>query len=129
MALAFILDYYARHREGPSLNEIGNALHCTRTRAQAAVRQLAKEGRIHRTAGKARGIRPISAREEAIRLLLDDGWTVLDPVLDLAPLPGGTNTSLPLPPELDHIPDVGTMIGDKGYGAEHHGVGRDRKRA
>ncbi|MDX3908882.1 MAG: hypothetical protein QHC67_03590 [Sphingobium sp.] len=123
--LAFIQQYYLAHGVGPSLGEISAAVSCGRTRAHAAVRQLHKEGRIHRTPGQHRGIRPISVREEAIRVLVDEGWTVnlgrfqLIAMLDL---PEGTNTSLPLPPELDHIPSIENS--DRGNGASIDGAKR-----
>ncbi len=115
--LAFIHRFYGAHGVGPSLGEIAAAVQSNRTRAQAAVRQLAKEGRIHRQPGKARGIRPISVREEAMRVLQAEGWTVLQ--LE----EGGTNASLSLPPELDHLPDASKQDGgkkDDARGAEEY---------
>lgn len=122
--LGFIRTFYAEHRVGPSHSEIAAALKTNRTRVQAAVRQLAREGRIHRVPGKARGIRPIESMEEALYLLKAEGWTVNvkrlelgHPVLDLIILDlkdAVTNPSLPPPAMLDHIPDV--EIGEKRHG-------------
>ncbi|MCW2412022.1 MULTISPECIES: LexA family protein [unclassified Sphingobium] len=90
-ALAFIEQYYAARGAGPSLSELAAALNCNRSRAQDAVRQLAREGRIRHAPGVPRGIRPISAEEEALRRLQAAGYIV-------------TNAGLLPPAVLDHVP-------------------------
>jgi len=90
-ALAFIEIYYARHGVGPSTREISAALNCSTGRAIDAVKKLHREGRIARTPGVPRSIRPISAEEEAMRRLASAGYVV-------------TKAGLPGVPVLDHIP-------------------------
>lgn len=86
--LAFVRAYYRAHSAGPSLSEIANGLGTNKTRVQAALRKLQREGRIHREAGIARGIRPNDSHEEALRLLRADGWTVNPTRMEIAyPLP------------------------------------------
>ena len=90
-ALAFIEQYFAARGTGPSLSELAAALNCNRSRAQDAVRRLARDGRIRHMPGVARGIRPISAEEEALRRLIAAGYIV-------------TNAGLHRPAVLDHDP-------------------------
>lgn len=106
--LDFIEAFWALHRKGPSLNEIANACGTNKTRAREAVMKLEREGRIHRMAGVERGIRPVGAIEEAIRLLREGGFvvdedimTVSAPVLDMG---GVTNTALLQPCDPGHDP-------------------------
>lgn len=108
IALAFIKRYFAWFGQSPSHGEIAAALHINRTRARDIVRQLAADALIELKPG-ARGIvlidgpAPVS-EGDALRLLADLGWK-LNPgefVID-GPVP---KTALPLPPALDHIPDV-----------------------
>lgn len=107
-ALSFIERYYAVHGIGPSLSEIAATLNSNRSRAQDIVRRLAREGRIHHVPGQPRGIRPVTADEEALRRLRAAGYIV-------------TNAGLPLVAVLDHVPrpsgDPGTL-GDLGQHGE-----------
>lgn len=77
--LAFIRAFYAAHGVGPSLSEMAAAIGSNRSRVQDAIRKLAAEGRIHRAPGQTRGVRPLSAQEEAVRHVRDAGYLVLDP--------------------------------------------------
>jgi SOS-response transcriptional repressor LexA len=80
-ALGFIETYFHAHGTGPSIGEIAAALHCSPPRALEAVRKLAREGRIHRQCGVPRGIRPLSADEEAVRRAQLAGFIVTKPAL------------------------------------------------
>lgn len=68
-ALAFIEIFYAARGGGPSLGEISAALDCSRQRAHDLICTLEREGRIQRTPGVRRSIRPIAAEQEALRRL------------------------------------------------------------
>lgn len=85
--LDFIRQFYAHHGIGPSLSEIAAAIGTNRSRVQDAIRKLAHEGRVHRVAGKARGVRPADTREMALRLLEEEGWLVNGGRLELVPPP------------------------------------------
>lgn len=74
--LAFIRLFYREHGIGPSLSEIAAAIGSNRTRAQDAIRKLAREGRVHHRPGQPRGVVPVEMRDEALRLLRAEGWTV-----------------------------------------------------
>lgn len=116
--LAFIRAYHARHGVGPSLSEIAAAVDTNKSRVQDAIRKLEREGRVHREAGKARGVRPAESHEEALRILQAEGWTINPdrlqllsplPLLDLDPDgrlvitdPVVTNSSLPPDPARAH---------------------------
>lgn len=133
--LRFIQLYWCDHGIGPSISEICAAVGCVRSRAQAAVRKLAREGRIHRVPSKARGIRPAETHELALQLLQSEGWVVnparlelihpLPPLLDLDDggrlvLLGGTNASLP--------PDRARAHGAAQAGGERNaGDGEDKR--
>ena len=115
--LAFIRAYYAAHGVGPSLSEMAAAIGSNRSRVQDAIRKLAAEGRIHRAPGQARGVRPLSAQEEAVRHVRDAGYLVFDPalvpLLDIE-MPV-TKASLPGPSAHGHkVP----LQGGSGYGAD-----------
>lgn len=93
--LAFIEHYFAAHGTGPSMGEIAAGCgHINRMRALDAVNALHREGRIHRTIGVARSIRPLTADEEAIRRLQSAGYAV-------------TKTGLHEVPDLDHSDEDG----------------------
>ena len=115
--LHFIEQFFAVHGVGPSLGEIGRALGVTPKRVHDLVTRLAYDGRIQRQRGKARSIRPLTAREEAIRQLRDDGFIIDEDILSIrTPL---TNAGLHLPPDLDHIPDRdGDGDGQNGEGTD-----------
>lgn len=112
-ALEFIEAYFRLRGVGPSLGEIGAGLGISSNHAHKLVKRLARDGRIVRARGVPRGIRPLSAREEALRLLAEDGYTVFhgDKVIlppDEETPAGGqgvTDEPLPLAFDLDHDPD------------------------
>ena len=113
---------------GPSLGEIARALGVTRKRVHDLVARLACDGRIQRQRGKARSIRPLTAREEAIRQLRDDGFIIDEDILSIrTPL---TNAGLHLPPDLDHIPEWdGDGDGQDGQCADERGRNGTREGA
>jgi len=92
--LAFINRYYTDHSRGPSYGEMAAALKTNPTRIKDAVRTLVAEGRVHRTPGQRRSLRPLTAHEEAIRRVVEAGFLV-------------TNPTLPRPPVLDYLPADG----------------------
>ena len=92
--LAFIERYYRAHRQGPSLGEISSAIGIARQSACFHVKTLTREGRLLRTPGVARSIRPLSAHEEAVRQLEACGYAL-------------TNSELPPRFDLDHDPGHG----------------------
>lgn len=89
--LAFIEIYYGQHGVGPSHSEMAAALSASTSRVKELLAKLEREGRIHRMRGVTRGIRPISAEQEAIRRLAAAGYIlpkaglVALPVLDHHP--------------------------------------------
>jgi len=129
--LVFIRLYWRAHGVGPSLSEIAAACGTNRSRVQDAIRKLAKEGRVIREPGKARGVRPAESHEEALQLLEAQGWAVNPTRLELiypgAPLldldEGGrltvTNTSLP--------PGIARAHGAAQSGDERHAGDGDRR--
>lgn len=124
--LEFIKRHYAERGASPSLMEIAAGLRTSKARVLDHVRQLAIDGLIHRVPGKHHGISlPDPAEQvsqgDALRALRRMGWVIdADALrLDLAAVP---NSSLPLIPDLDHIPDVevGGILhdGQPGLGAD-----------
>ncbi len=75
--LDFIRLFHARHGVGPSLGEIAAAVGTTRTRVHDSIRKLAREGRVHHMPGQTRGVRPAETRDEALRVLREEGWVIL----------------------------------------------------
>ncbi len=75
--LAFIRLFHAQHGVGPSLGEIAAAVGTTRTRVHDSIRKLAREGRVHHMPGQPRGVRPAETRDEALRVLREEGWIIL----------------------------------------------------
>ncbi|EPR09890.1 hypothetical protein M527_07130 [Sphingobium indicum IP26] len=131
--LSFIRRFYHEHGVGPSLSEIAAALGTNRSRVQDAIRKLAREGRLHRVPGQTRGVRPAETREEALRLLQTEGWTVNPdrlelvhpnalPLLDIEEIV--TNSSLPPDPASAHD---GRQQGAMGHGERRTGQGGERK--
>lgn len=112
--LAFVRLYWSAHSVGPSISEIARAVDCARSRAQKLVTKLVSEGHLHRIDGIARGVRPASVLEDALRQLREAGYIVNDdviaPPMDAMPLidlneagalvvrGGWTNAPLPLDP-------------------------------
>lgn len=112
-ALEFIKRHFAERGASPSFGEIAAALDTNTSRVSAIVHQLARDGQILFTPGKHRGIAmPDPAmqisRGDLLLALRQAGFIVDDDVLKAVPPapPTVTNPSLPLIPELDHIPDV-----------------------
>ena len=104
LALQFIQDYWARRGCSPSFGEIGAALGgISNSRVSGIVRSLAAEGRIGFRPGAPKSITLPSSREEALRILRAEGWSIDQAIARLAP-PAGTDATLLMPPELDHIP-------------------------
>lgn len=91
--MVFIRLYWDAHGASPSIGEIAAAVGCARSRAQAAVRKLAREGRLHHVPGATRSLMPIERHDAAIALLRARGWTV-DPGRRMiaAPDADGTGT-------------------------------------
>ncbi len=120
--LEFIEAYFRLRGVGPSLGEIGAGVGISPNHAHKLVKRLAHDGRIVRARGVPRGIRPLSAREEALRLLAADGYTVFhDDKVILPPGearaghgkgPGNGLMDEPLPPvfDLDHDPASDSAI-------------------
>ena len=106
--LEFIEAYFRLRGVGPSLGEIGHGVGISANHAHKLVKRLARDGRIVRAVGVPRGIRPLSAREEALRLLAGEGYTVFHG--DKVILPpdemgaGVMDEPLPEPLDLDHDP-------------------------
>jgi len=93
-ALAFVEGYYFDRGSGPSYGEIANALSVSRKHALRLVDRLVAQGRLRRTRGVARSLRPLTAEEEAIRRIELAGYKV-------------TNPGLPGPVLLDYLPEDG----------------------
>ncbi|AJP72941.1 LexA family protein [Sphingomonas hengshuiensis] len=115
--LAFIKMFYLEHGVSPTQGEIAGGMRLSKQRIQALVRQLDSEGLVRRVYGKRRGIMLIGrakrfSQVDALLQLQDNGWRVNVGELELTPpLP---IPSLPLPPQLDHIPDVEIGVGHGG---------------
>lgn len=105
--LAFVRLYWNAHSVGPSISEIARAAGCARSRAQKLVTKLVREGHLHRIDGMARGVRPASVLEEALRQLRAAGYVVNDDVI--AP-PAGTA------PLID-IDEAGALVVHSGMGS------------
>jgi hypothetical protein len=114
-ALEFIVTYWAARQASPSYGEIGAALGVSREHARRLVQQLALEGRINHRPGTHRGIMPLTAREEALRVLRTEGFIIDEEALRLdTPV---TNQELPRLPVLDDDPSSQTGSGDHGEAA------------
>jgi len=100
LVLGFVRDYIERHHVSPSQGEIRNALETTRSRVRDALRSLEGDGLIHRRPGQ-RGLSLPSMREDAIRLLREEGFRVDEDLKTLAPPADPHSTLLPAP-ELDY---------------------------
>jgi SOS-response transcriptional repressor LexA len=93
--LAFVELFYSARGVGPSLGEISAALDFSRQRAHDLICTLEREGRIERTPGMHRSIRPIAAEQEAVRRLKAAGYVLTNPGLrgrfdlDHIPVPHG----------------------------------------
>ncbi|KUR80775.1 LexA family transcriptional regulator [Novosphingobium sp. FSW06-99] len=114
--LKFARVYIGMWGEGPSYGEIGQATGASRTAVKKAVRKLAEQGLLLRTPG-ARGLVLPEARDDALRVLRDLGWTVdADHARIVAPAEGGvTNRALQAVAVLDYDGRrlmVGGMRGD-----------------
>ena len=106
LALGFIKEYIGEHEVGPSYGEIaaGIGIGNNREGVRKLVLRLAEQGLIIKRPGH-RGISLPGTRDEALRRLQDDGWTVCEISQRLTP-PDVTNPPLPLLAQLDDIPDV-----------------------
>lgn len=115
--LAFIKRYYVEHGESPTQSEIAAGLGISKQRVQALVRKLDRDGKVRRVSGARRGIMLAGPSKhftsvDALLALQEEGWRVSVSAMELTPpLP---TTSLPLPPQLDHIPAVEIGVGDDG---------------
>lgn len=108
LALEFICEYWAEHNYSPSFGEIGAALgHISNSRVNAIVRKLADEQLIGHRPGVPRSITLPSSREEALRVLRAEGWPSHELIARIVrDADVGTKATLPLVPELDHVPDL-----------------------
>lgn len=113
LVLSFIKQYFADHGCSPSYGEIAAGLNTNRERVYHAVRQLTDDGDIVRVPGQRRSIALPDPSEQlsevdALRQLRRIGWRIdLSAMNLLGPLAlPVTNPTLPLIPELDHIPEV-----------------------
>ena len=137
LALDFVKQYFARWGGSPSLDEIAAALGVSKQRASELVRALAEDGQILRTPGARRGLdlpepAQTPSRADLLLMLSDQGWTLTDDGLLIAPEadrvePAAlTKAGLTLVPELDHVaPDDtgdGTGAGDEGADGGNGGV-------
>lgn len=124
--LEFIKRHYAERGASPSLNEIAAGLRTSKARVSAHVRQLALDGLITRVPGKHHGISLPDPAEhisqgDALRALRNMGWMIDIDALHLDK-PAVPNSSLPLIPDLDHIPDY--VVGGISHDSEP-GLGAD----
>ena len=115
LVLGFVRDYIEAHHVSPSQGEIRNALDTTRSRVRDALRSLEGDGLIHRRAGQ-RGISLPSMRDDAIRLLREEGYRVDEDMKTFSPPDDPHSTLLP-PPELDY-PGDGVPLSREG---DEHG--------
>lgn len=113
--------YFLQHGVSPTLGEIGAMCSISRQRAHAIVGELALDGRVRRVRGQSRGIMLLDPAKgvceaEALLQLQGMGWKIDLTTREITgPL---TNTRLPLPAVLDHVPDIG--CGDE----QNDGTGR-----
>lgn len=107
-ALEFIKRYIVEWGVSPSIGEIANALGTNRSRISQILHQLASEGSIVRKTGERRNITLPDKVVEAVQLLRRAGYKVNGDAKELVGPHGFivTNPTLPLLPELDHIPDI-----------------------
>lgn len=111
-AVAFIQHCYDTRGTGCSLRELAAALgHVSIGKVRRMVRQLERDGRILRFAGMPRGLLPVSAQQRALELLRQAGYTIDPEALHLA-APPVTDSPLPVPIELLHIPEIEIDRGD-----------------
>ena len=106
IALDFIKQFWAKHNHSPSFSEIGAALgDISNSTVLKIVKRLAAEQLIEYRGGERSIVLPC-ARSEALRLLLEAGYTIGVGSQMILPPHGsaGTNPTLPMMPELDHIP-------------------------
>jgi len=124
--LGFIKRYYLANGASPTQGEIALGLDVSKTRIQALIRQLDREKLIKRVRGRKRGImladgaKQVSAIDALLMLKLE-GWSVNPGRLELVP-PPLSFPSLPLPPQLDHIPDVEFGVGNDGSSERQSGA-------
>lgn len=113
--LAYAKRYMAMYGRSPSYGEMAAELGITRNHAKRLVIQLECDGDMLRRAGARRGISFPAAGDnvsegDALLKLRELGYDV---ALHIVFKPGepGTNFTLPLIAELDHIPDVDIELG------------------
>jgi hypothetical protein len=113
-AVAFIEHTFLQSGDGCSLRELAAALGGIHIeKAKRLVKQLAAEGRILRFPGVPRGLLPIGEHERALQLLRKAGYVINPGRLELVQ-PPVTDSPLPVPIELEHIPDI-----EFGGGVQH----------
>lgn len=112
--LAFVLDYFARYGEGPSLSEIGAAHGISKARVHELVGALVRRGQLLRRPGP-RGLYPPAVRTAAVRQLRELGWAVDEDVQYAGPL---THSALPAVPALDYVPPAAAGGGDDDGGEQ-----------
>lgn len=108
LALDFIRQFWAKHNYSPSFSEIGAALgDIPNSSVLAIVRRLHAEQLIDYRGGGRSIVLPC-ARSEALRVLLEAGYTIVVGAQTLTPPQGHgrTNEILSAEPELVHIPDI-----------------------
>jgi hypothetical protein len=100
LVLSFVTQYIVENRDSPSYGEIAAALCSNRQRVYRAVRSLLRDGKLLRVA-EHRGLRLPSLRDEVIRQLRAEGWTVDEDLQSV------TNPTLP-PRPLFTYPECGS---------------------
>jgi len=110
LVLSFVTEYVLQNRDSPSYGEIAAKLDSNRMRVKRAVHSLLADGKLLRVA-EHRGLRLPSLRDEVIRQLRDEGWTVDEDLLSV------TNPTLPPRPLFDY-PERGPDGGTNGDGQQ-----------
>ena len=92
LVLAFVREYLEKWCYSPSQGEIANGLHVTRDKVRDALDSLVDEGLLLRSPGP-RGLSLPSLRDQALRLLRQQGWTIDEDIQAAraapeSPLPG-----------------------------------------
>ncbi|MCP3729278.1 hypothetical protein M9978_02455 [Sphingomonas sp. MG17] len=121
-AVAFIEHHFLRTGDGCSLRELAAALgHIPCEKARRLVKQLARDEKILRFPGVPRGLLPIGEQARALQLLRKAGYVINPGKLELV-APPVSNSPLPVPIELEHIPDI-----EFGGGVQHGSDGAGRR--
>lgn len=124
LVLDFVRDYIGRWGQSPSYGEIANGVDTHREGARRAVKSLAADGLLLRNPGP-RGLSLPSQREQALRLLRDQGYVIDEDIGQVQPPPSArsgaavADTPLLPPAALDYLPiDSAAEGSDDGEGKE-----------